>query len=67
MDLTIHVLRSYGNNVAQAKRSIRGERRAEQRMQKKMSSHTQMDSAIDKISSESAISEEKMDDLRIKT
>lgn len=32
-----------------------------------MSSRTQMDSANDKISSESAISEEKMDDLRIKT
>lgn len=64
--MTIHVLRSYGNNVTQAKRSIGRERRAEQRMQK-MSSCAQVDSANNKISSESAISERKMDDLRIKT
>lgn len=32
--MTTHVLRSYGNNVTQAKRSLGRERRTEQRMQK---------------------------------
>lgn len=64
-DLTIHVLRNSSNKVSQAKRSIGGERRAEQWMQK-MSNHAQVDNANDEISG-SAISKRKMDDLRIKT